>query len=476
MGRTASEPLTTKSILKAQKDAKTTGKEQWLAGGNGLVARAMASGKVKFYRRYMSPTASKRVTHYLADFDPTGKAGVTLSEAGVMNAAATKLINDQVDPVEHKADLQRQAEEARRQRDEAERLAHLVITVGGLFKQWFENRIQPEFKRPEWLRRDVMGSVLAYEFKPDGKTAIKFEDIPAKEVTRAHVVEIVEATQQRGANALANDQLRYLERMFEYGMTKDHLDVSPFAKIEKRAIRKREQARARALSRDELRIILRTLDGMRASWQVQCVIALAIHTAQRTGYVCNMEWTEIVGDEWRIPPEKQAKEERRKTAPQVHVVYLTPQAIELLDTIRHITGKGQHVFKSERVKADDKEFPIPQRSVEQSIGRHLLPMPGQGHRSDRKAVEDLKPYWDMPHFNAHDLRRSVATRMAEDVGIQPHIIEKILNHAPSNELAAIYNRATYEKERKEAAAKWGKYLAGLVADNVLTVNFGKKVA
>lgn len=460
MGRTASKHLTEKGLLAEQKLAKTSGKEKWLAGGHGLVARAMASGKIKFYRRYMSPSTGKRVTHYLADFDPTGKAGVSLSEAGVINAQATKLINDQVDPAEHKAELQRQAQEARRRQDEIKRLA---ITVSGLFKQWYENRIQPVFRRPEWLRRDVMSSVLAHEFEPDGRTPIRFEDIPAKEVTRAHIVEIVEATQRRGANALANDQLRYLERMFEYGMSKDYLDLSPFAKIEKRAIRKREHARARTLSRDELRTILRTVDGMRASWQVQHVIALAIHTAQRTGYVCEMEWVEIVGDEWRIPPEKQAKEERRKTAPQTHVIYLSRQAVALLDTIRHITGTGRFVFKSERIKAAGEEAPITQASVEQSIGRHLLPLPGQGHRRDKKISEGVKPYWDMPHFNAHDLRRTVATRMAEDVGIQPHIIEKILNHAPANDLAAIYNRATYEKERREASALWGVYLAGLAS-------------
>jgi hypothetical protein len=52
--------------------------------------------------------------------------------------------------------------------------------------------------------------------------------------------------------------------------------------------------------------------------------------------------------------------------------------------------------------------------------------------------------------------------MAEDVGIQPHIIEKILNHSASNELTAIYNQASHEKKRKEAATKWGNYLASLM--------------
>ncbi|MCP5191025.1 MAG: tyrosine-type recombinase/integrase [Pseudomonadales bacterium] len=476
MGRTVAKQLTEKSILSGQQLAKQTGKEQWLSKGDGLVARCLASGKVKFYRRYISPTTGKRVTHYLADFDRDGLSGATLAQASILNAEAQRLLNAREDPQEHQAEIRRQEEAERRQREEAERLAALEVTVGGLFDQWFENRIRPEYKRPEWISQDVMGSVLNYVFKFDGNTPTLFRDIPAKAVTRGHIVEIIEATQKRGANALANDQLRYLERMFMYGVTKDHLDVSPFAKIEKRAIRKREVSRARALAREELRIVLRTLPDMRSSWQVQGVIAMALYTAQRTGYVCEMEWGEIEDNEWRIPPAKQKKEERRKTAPQTHVVYLPSQAVELLEQMRHITGTGRYVFRSERATDDKKEFPISQASVEQSIGRHLRPMPGQGFRTDKREAEGVKAFWDMPHFNAHDLRRSVATRMAEDVGIPPHVIERILNHAPTNELAAIYNRATYEKERKEAAVSWGRYLAGLVADNVVAGAFGKKTA
>lgn len=476
MGRTVAKQLTEKAILAGQQVAKQTEKEQWLSKGDGLVVRCMVSGKVKFYRRYVSPTTGKRVILYLADFDrdSTSETGaVTLARASVLNAEAQKLLNAEVDPVEHRAELKRQEEGQRRQREEEARRIALEVTVGGLFEQWFENRIQPEYKNPEWLRRDVMGGVLGYIFKPDGKTPVPFRDIPAKAVTRAHIVEIVEATQKRGANALANDQLRYLERLFQYGVTKDHLDTSPFAKIEKRAIRKREQTRARALTREELSIVQASLADMRASWQVQCVIAMTLYTGQRSGYVAGMEWTEIIGSEWRIPPSKQKKEERRKTAPRTHVVYLPMHAVDLLDRIRHITGRGRFVFRSDRSGTGKEEFPIGQASVEQAIGRHLRPMPGQGFRSDKKASGEAKPFWDMPHWNAHDLRRTVATRMAEDVGVPPHVIERILNHAPTNELAAIYNRATYEKERKAAAVDWGRYLGGLAPGTVDAIDLGK---
>jgi integrase len=48
------------------------------------------------------------------------------------------------------------------------------------------------------------------------------------------------------------------------------------------------------------------------------------------------------------------------------------------------------------------------------------------------------------HWVLHDLRRSVATHMAERLGVQPHIIEAVLNHISGHRagVAGIYNRAT----------------------------------
>ena len=47
----------------------------------------------------------------------------------------------------------------------------------------------------------------------------------------------------------------------------------------------------------------------------------------------------------------------------------------------------------------------------------------------------------MTDWTLHDLRRTVATRMA-DLGVQPHIIEAVLNHVSGHKagVAGIYNR------------------------------------
>lgn len=47
----------------------------------------------------------------------------------------------------------------------------------------------------------------------------------------------------------------------------------------------------------------------------------------------------------------------------------------------------------------------------------------------------------------------MATHMA-DIGIQPHVIEEILNHRSGHGVAGIYNRSSYERETKIALAMW----------------------
>jgi integrase len=66
-------------------------------------------------------------------------------------------------------------------------------------------------------------------------------------------------------------------------------------------------------------------------------------------------------------------------------------------------------------------------------------------------------------WTLHDIRRSVATHMA-DLGVQPHVIEQILNHQSGHKRgpAGIYNRSSYEREARAALALWAEHVLALV--------------
>ena len=67
----------------------------------------------------------------------------------------------------------------------------------------------------------------------------------------------------------------------------------------------------------------------------------------------------------------------------------------------------------------------------------------QGYCKCKNAL-DAKLNFDKA-WRIHDIRRSVATHMAE-IGILPHIIEATLNHLSGHKsgIAGVYNRATYD--------------------------------
>ena len=63
-------------------------------------------------------------------------------------------------------------------------------------------------------------------------------------------------------------------------------------------------------------------------------------------------------------------------------------------------------------------------------------------------------------WRLHDIRRTVATRMA-DLGVQPHVIEAVLNHISGHKagVAGVYNRATYAAEKRHALDLWAAHVA-----------------
>lgn len=67
-------------------------------------------------------------------------------------------------------------------------------------------------------------------------------------------------------------------------------------------------------------------------------------------------------------------------------------------------------------------------------------------------------------WTLHDLRRTAATRMA-DLGVQPHVIEAVLNHVSGHKagVAGIYNRSTYAAEKRAALNLWANHLRVAVA-------------
>ena len=76
-----------------------------------------------------------------------------------------------------------------------------------------------------------------------------------------------------------------------------------------------------------------------------------------------------------------------------------------------------------------------------------------------KAKAQLDKASGTADWTLHDLRRTFATRLSE-MGVAPHVVERLLNHITGqiSGVAAIYNRATYQEEMRQAIQLWEAHL------------------
>jgi integrase len=86
-----------------------------------------------------------------------------------------------------------------------------------------------------------------------------------------------------------------------------------------------------------------------------------------------------------------------------------------------------------------------------------------------KRGEDPAAVEPIPGWTLHDLRRTGASGMAP-LGVQLHVVEKILNHSSGSfrGVAGIYQRYDFAKEKRAALDAWASYVESLVSGKQLT--------
>jgi integrase len=161
------------------------------------------------------------------------------------------------------------------------------------------------------------------------------------------------------------------------------------------------------------------------------IVRLLILTACRRQEVGSLRWSELDTERgtWTIPPER-AKNKRAHTLP------LPETAWRIISGVPHLASRD-FLFG---VRADGfYSWAEAKANLDQRLGDSVAP------------------------FVLHDIRRTVATRMA-DLGIAPHVIEQILNHQSGYKrgVAGIYNRSSYQRETRAALALWADHVQTLV--------------
>ncbi len=67
----------------------------------------------------------------------------------------------------------------------------------------------------------------------------------------------------------------------------------------------------------------------------------------------------------------------------------------------------------------------------------------------------------MPDFTFHACRHTLKTRMGE-LGVPPHIKDKVLHHAPPRSAGEAYDHYDYVPEQREAIEEWADHVKSLI--------------
>lgn len=308
----------------------------------------------------------------------------------------------------------------------------------------------------------------------------------ARDVKRADVIALLDEIATRPAPIMSNRVLALLRKLYNFGIERGLLEANPCALVKPAGV---ERRRERVLTEEEIRGLWRGLageyiaggklradkpgrkakgaakrteekkpqekraakDGKEAGEASSLVAAvrLMLLTAQRRGEVLRMRWEDIAEDtpeapaspvegqkapprfSWTIPAES-AKNGR------AHRVPLSPEALEVLESLPRA---GDWVLPGRLV--DEKGKPREHvTNVERAIDRSR----------ERQRLE---------HFTPHDLRRSAASSMTA-LGIPRLTVKKILNHV-DRDVTGIYDRHSYDPEKRTALEAWGRRVAEIVS-------------
>jgi integrase len=244
------------------------------------------------------------------------------------------------------------------------------------------------------------------------------------EITHADIAARLSAITRNHSTTTAGAARRAISALFAWAIQEGWAAANPVIGTRKIAA---PPARDRVLTDSELVAIWNACGDDDAGRTVRLLILLASRKAEVGG----MRWSELDLDtgSWTLPKER-SKNHRS------HTVTLPPAALEIIQS-------------------------VPRRARDHLFGDRSACGLTEWYRA--KIRLDHRLAGAVNSWQLRDIRRSVATHMADDVGIEPHHIEAVLNHySGRGGVAGVYNRARYEIAIASALRRWSEHILALV--------------
>lgn len=269
--------------------------------------------------------------------------------------------------------------------------------------------------RPASYRVTRLYLISAAYFGPLHTTAIG-------EITRADIAARLRTIARASGTVTASRARSALSTLFAWAMGEGLVEANPTIGTNRPAD---PTPRDRVLSDAEIAAIWTEAgDGDYGK-----IVRLLLLTGARRQEIGGLRWSELDLDKglWALPKER-AKNGRALLLP------LPQMALDIIAMMPERVGRD-HLFGARAAS-------------------------GFTHWGMSKSELDKRLTGKVAEWKLHDLRRTCATRMA-DLGVQPHVIEAVLNHYGGFRagVSGTYNRSPYEREMRAALALWADHVA-----------------
>ncbi|MBH3132679.1 integrase domain-containing protein [Serratia nevei] len=390
MARTT-RPLTNTEVQKT----RALEKDLTLHDGDGLFLLVKVNGKKQWRFRYQRPATKQRTMMGLGPYP-----ALSLADARAIRADYLSMLAKGVDP-------QTRAEQAAEQQQIA--LDSIFSTVAA---NWFalkRTSVTEDYAKDIWrsLEKDIFPSIGG---------------IPVQEIKARTLIEALEPIKARGALETVRRLIQRINEIMIYAVNTGLIDANPASGIGNAFERPKKQHMP-TIRPEELPKLMRTISMSNLSIPTRCLLEWQLLTLIRPAEASATAWAEIDIEkrEWCIPAE-------RMKAKRDHIVPLSDQALEILEIMRPISGRREHVFPSR----NDPRKPMNSQTANAALKRI-----GYGGK-----------------LVAHGLR-SIASTAMNEAEFNPDVIEAALAHSDKNEVRKAYNRSTYVEQRKELMNWWG---------------------
>jgi integrase len=326
---------------------------------------------------------------------------VSLSLARERHAEARKLLATGTDPM-----AERKAEKAAAE-DSFQSVAHVWL------EHWQDGKSP---RHAAYVKRRMEADILPC-----------LGARPIAAIEAPELVAMTKAIEQRGARDIAKRALETTGQVFRYAIAHGYSTRNPASEIRPsdilKSARKINYARVDARELPEL---LRAIEVYQGTHVTRLALKLMALTFVRTSELIGAKWAEfdLEAARWDIPAERM----KMRTP---HIVPLARQALDVLDTLRTLTGESAWLFPGDR-------------NAKKSMSNNTL----------LKALERMGYKGRM---TGHGFR-GLASTILHERGCAHEHIELQLAHAPRNAVSAAYNHALYLEPRAKMMQGWADFL------------------